>query len=508
MPRVSVIMASYNHEQFVGRAIQSVLDQTFHDLELVITDDASPDETANVIRAFDDPRIDLEQFEHNRQDSARNRCLARATGEYVAILNSDDEFHPGKLEAQVAWLDAHPETGAVFSQVRFIDESGRDLTGVSHWYAEKFTSQNRSRFEWLRRFFDAGNCLCITTAMIRRELIDDVGGFNPILAQLSDLDLWIRLCLRTDIHILPETLTDMRLLDGEANASGRRPETFRRSRYESYLLLWHYSSRPAMSQLTRIFPELKTVTESPPESIVLYQLAQYAIEFESQPHQFFGMELLRELAENDQYRSEIEAYTSAPLIADFMRLSGKTGPLSAIADATVEMYWPVNGQLRADRKSTATVPVGFRHTTRLSCPEGPAGMRRLRIDPGNRSGVVSIHSITVRQSGNGEVMRTIAGRELRGRAHVCGTARRLRSKNSLQLLSTGPDPQVLLPPIPAASGQPIEVEVDIEIGADIESVGQHVSAQNIRQAIRLRASFVKQWLKRGMARIWPSVIQR
>ena len=110
MPRVSVIMASYNHEQFVGRAIQSVLDQTFQDFEIIVTDDASPDGTADVIRSFQDPRISVEQFERNRQDSARNRCLARATGDYISILNSDDEFHPRKLEEQVAWLDAHPET--------------------------------------------------------------------------------------------------------------------------------------------------------------------------------------------------------------------------------------------------------------------------------------------------------------------------------------------------------------------------------------------------------------
>ena len=99
MPKVSVIMASYNHEKYVGQAVQSVLDQTYQDFELVIADDGSTDRTAAEVAKFADPRIKFFPFSQNRgQFVTTNHCLRQATGEYIAVLNSDDAFLPTKLE--------------------------------------------------------------------------------------------------------------------------------------------------------------------------------------------------------------------------------------------------------------------------------------------------------------------------------------------------------------------------------------------------------------------------
>ncbi len=103
-------MPSYNHAAFVGEAIQSILEQSFQDFEIVVTDDGSRDGTPDVIRKFPDRRIKLEVFPENRGGViAGNSAIRRASGKYIARLNSDDFFLPGKLEKQVAFLDANPE---------------------------------------------------------------------------------------------------------------------------------------------------------------------------------------------------------------------------------------------------------------------------------------------------------------------------------------------------------------------------------------------------------------
>ena len=102
MPTVSVIIPSYNHERFVGACIQSALNQTFQDFEIIITDDGSTDRTVKVIENFKDPRITL--FKHIRNQGvcvAANNCINHARGKYIAWLSSDDEWYPEKLGVQV-----------------------------------------------------------------------------------------------------------------------------------------------------------------------------------------------------------------------------------------------------------------------------------------------------------------------------------------------------------------------------------------------------------------------
>jgi glycosyltransferase involved in cell wall biosynthesis len=124
-PKVSVVIKSYNHAPYVRQSIQSILDQSFQDFEIVVTDDGSTDGTPDVVREFSDPRIRLDVFERNRGISnAMNATIARARGELIAILNSDDFALPNRIERQVAFLDANQETAAVFGLPRTVDEKG------------------------------------------------------------------------------------------------------------------------------------------------------------------------------------------------------------------------------------------------------------------------------------------------------------------------------------------------------------------------------------------------
>ncbi|MBP7661472.1 MAG: glycosyltransferase family 2 protein, partial [Burkholderiaceae bacterium] len=105
-PRVSVVIASYRHAAYVRECLASVLEQSFQDFEIVITDDGSGDGTVNAIRSVHDARIRLEVLPVNRGACvAMNHSLSRARGSYIAILNSDDMFLPGRLQAQVEFLD-------------------------------------------------------------------------------------------------------------------------------------------------------------------------------------------------------------------------------------------------------------------------------------------------------------------------------------------------------------------------------------------------------------------
>ena len=207
LPRVSIIIPSYNHERFVGRAIESALAQTYQDFEIVITDDASTDGSVDILSSYarQDPRIKLFLNRFNYETHAVNHCIQHSSGDYIAILSSDDEFFPAKLERQVDFLDRRPDVAAVFTQARIVDEQNQDLPESSHLYCTIFQQPNRSRHEWLRRFYFEGNCLCHPSVLIRRSVYDTLGVYNPLMGALDDLDMWVRICLHHEIHVLGDT---------------------------------------------------------------------------------------------------------------------------------------------------------------------------------------------------------------------------------------------------------------------------------------------------------------
>ncbi len=292
MPRVSVTIPSYNHEKFVGEAVQSVLDQTYQDFELVVCDDGSTDATAEVVAGFRDPRIRLFTFPHNRGGcTTRNRCLEEAKGEYIAILTSDDAFLPDKLEKQVRFLDENPAIGAVFGRARIIDDKGDDYPDKTHILQTIFTQPNRSRHEWLNHFFYRHNCLCHPSVLIRRECYDQVGRYDQRFAKIPDLDLWIRLCQRFDIHVLPEELVKHRILPNGANASGHGPATIFGTALEMPQSLKHYWEIPSAEEFDKIFPPRAGAPPTKKE-LIPFLLAMRAFEVGSHYHRAFAWESL------------------------------------------------------------------------------------------------------------------------------------------------------------------------------------------------------------------------
>ena len=289
MPKVSVVIASYQHANFVRQCIESVLAQSFTDFEVVVTDDGSKDGTVDIIRSMNDERIRLAVFPENRGACvAMNDAIARATGTYVAVLNSDDYFLPGKLERQVQVLDQRPDLAAVFARPAIVDERGAPLE--NHPLVHVFEARTLSRHQWLRHFFFSANALCHPTLMIRRQCYAELGGYDHRLAQLPDLDMWVRLSRRYELDVLPERMTAFRILDNDSNASAPRPDVVARTIWELGRILETYRTMSDDDFRITFKDDLSQSGYS--EQPMDVALARLALKVDMPCHKVFGLNLL------------------------------------------------------------------------------------------------------------------------------------------------------------------------------------------------------------------------
>jgi glycosyltransferase involved in cell wall biosynthesis len=230
-PRVSVVMTCYNHAGWVAESINSVLDQTMSDLELIIVDDGSVDDSMRVVSRFDDPRVRVYQFAQNQGAAAAlNFAVQQTRGRLVAVINSDDAWEPRKLERQLEVFAEEPELGAVFTGARFIDENSRPLPAerIPAW-SSVFRQPHRTQAQWLRYFMQYGNALCHPSVLIKREFYERFGLYDNRLRQLPDFERWLTLVKHYPIRVLGgEDLVKFRLLPAEQNASSvSRPNVVR-----------------------------------------------------------------------------------------------------------------------------------------------------------------------------------------------------------------------------------------------------------------------------------------
>ena len=187
-PIVSIIVASYNYEAFIGAAIQSIIEQTVSDIEILVIDDASTDRSMQVISGFSDPRIKLYVNETNMGSSfTYNRGASLAKGEYIAYLDSDDCMDPRKTELQLERFSRNPGIDIVSTYFKCIDDAGGRHTTLADTY-EGWGNQPHDfnvLDTWIVR------CLVSGSVMHRRSLHDQI-GFRDLTMTLADYDLWTR----------------------------------------------------------------------------------------------------------------------------------------------------------------------------------------------------------------------------------------------------------------------------------------------------------------------------
>ena len=202
-PLVSVIMPVYNCAAFVREAIDSVLSQDYENLELIVVDDGSEDETTNIVRTYGS-RVHLLSQENAGPAAARNRAIQRANGEYLAFLDGDDYWLPGKLSAQMAYLTQNAECYFVFGRfVRWLEaEDGSFDTpeAVLRTIPSAGIDAEFSGSIYTKLLLD--NIVHIITVVIHRSVYERVGGFDESLRTGEDYDFWLRVSRSFSAHRL------------------------------------------------------------------------------------------------------------------------------------------------------------------------------------------------------------------------------------------------------------------------------------------------------------------
>ena len=192
--KVSVVIPSYNRAEVLPRALDSVLAQRLPAAEIILVDDASDDETERLIESRY-PQIRYLRLAENRGVSAaRNLGMAEAEGDWIALLDSDDAWLPGKLQAQKDLIEAHPHLRLCHSEEIWI-RNGRRVNPMR----KHAKSGGRIFFQCLPR------CVISPSAvLLRRDLLEDYGGFDEDLPACEDYDLWLRICAREPVLFVPE----------------------------------------------------------------------------------------------------------------------------------------------------------------------------------------------------------------------------------------------------------------------------------------------------------------
>ena len=195
---VSVVIPAYNAAGCIRRAVDSVLAQTYRDLELIVVDDGSTDGTLSLLNSYG-TSLRVVQKPNGGLSSARNAGIHTARGEYVAFLDADDWWQPEKLDRQVAWMRAHPEAVFCSTAARVVDARGQ-TTG--EWRCGSF------RGTTLEAIFAANGYIAGSGSAVvaRRDALLAAGGFDEALKSLEDIDMWMRLAAQGGYHCIDEPL--------------------------------------------------------------------------------------------------------------------------------------------------------------------------------------------------------------------------------------------------------------------------------------------------------------
>ncbi|MGI8499583.1 MAG: glycosyltransferase [Hassallia sp.] len=195
MPKISVIIPAYNCAKTIKETIESVLNQSFTDFELLVINDGSTDSTLDIVSQIEDCRIKIFSYKNAGGNVSRNRGINHAVGEFISFLDADDIWTPEKLATQLQAIDKNPTTKVAYSWTDYIDENGKFVSSGTH------ISLNGNVYEQLlvKNFLENGS-----NPLICRDALLAVGGFDESLVAGQDWDMWLRLARDFNFVAVPE----------------------------------------------------------------------------------------------------------------------------------------------------------------------------------------------------------------------------------------------------------------------------------------------------------------
>ena len=222
-PEISICIPSYNHGKYIYKTIQSILDQSFQDFEIIISDDNSQDNTIEEIEKFNDPRIKLIKNNINRGPSNNlNIAIKNTNCNLVTLIGSDDKMHKDRLKESYKFIQEN-NFDVVFSYIETIDSDDK----IIEHPILNLCNKSINRIEMLRYFFFNGNFAPAVTAVIRKDIFDKIGYFNSSLIQLQDFEMWLRILVNNyKIGFLEEKLTFYRIHDKNLSSGGDNKSEF------------------------------------------------------------------------------------------------------------------------------------------------------------------------------------------------------------------------------------------------------------------------------------------
>lgn len=206
LPLVSVLVATYNYGEFISVALDSIFLQGYGNIETIVIDDGSIDNTKEIVAHFCDPSLYYVYQANQGQPKAKNRAIFESHGDFIAFLDADDIWMPTKLEKQLALFD-DPEVGVVYSRRLWIDADGIEVSG----------NERELRRGWILDHIFVDNFICFSSCVIRRSYLEQVGYFDESIPMGIDYDLWIRLARVCKFDFVDEPLVKYRT--GHSNLS-------------------------------------------------------------------------------------------------------------------------------------------------------------------------------------------------------------------------------------------------------------------------------------------------
>lgn len=216
MPRFSVVIPSYNHAAYIDEAVTSVLGQSVDDLELIVVDDGSTDDTLEVLAKFNDERLTVIRQENRGAHAAINRGLQKASAEYLAILNSDDAYEKERLAELGEVLGSRQEVGLVASHIQVVDGDGnrlglkRGYHSLEPWPLEHPSRSFRAQDDHHAALLTENYLATTSNYLFRRSCFETVGGFRP-LRYAHDWDFALRVIKEMELALVPSPLLRYRV---------------------------------------------------------------------------------------------------------------------------------------------------------------------------------------------------------------------------------------------------------------------------------------------------------